>query len=84
MCQICEKIGHSTGRCWKCFDREFKLEDKLVNNAMTSSGNSSYGVDTNLYTDTGATYHITYELDKLSTKEKYMGQEKIQTANGLV
>jgi hypothetical protein len=55
-----------------------------VNNAMTSSGNSSYGVDTNLYTDTEATYHITYELDKLSTKEKYMGQEKIQTANGLV
>jgi hypothetical protein len=27
-CQICEKIGHSARRCWKCFDREFKLEEK--------------------------------------------------------
>jgi hypothetical protein len=43
---------------------------------------SSYGVDTNWYTDTGATDHVTFKLDKLSTKEKYTRQEKIQTANG--
>jgi hypothetical protein len=40
-------------------------------------------VDTNWYTDTGATDHITSELDKLPMKEKYGGQEKIQSANGL-
>jgi hypothetical protein len=39
-------------------------------------------VDTNWYTDTSATDHITSELDKLSMKEKYMGHEKIQTASG--
>jgi hypothetical protein len=40
-------------------------------------------VDTNWYTDTGATGHITSELAKLSTKEKYLGQDKVQTASGL-
>jgi hypothetical protein len=40
-------------------------------------------VDTNWYTNTGATDHITSELDKLPMKEKYGGQEKIQSANGL-
>jgi hypothetical protein len=30
-CQICEKIGHSARRCWKHFDREFKLEEKSAN-----------------------------------------------------
>jgi hypothetical protein len=36
----------------------------------------------NWYTDTGATDHITSKLDKLSTKEKYLGQDKIQTTSG--
>jgi hypothetical protein len=88
VCQICEKIGHNAGRCWKRFDHDFKLEEKSANNAMNPYG-SAYDVDTNWYTDTGDTYHITsklyhitFELDKLSTKEKYMGQEKIQIANG--
>jgi hypothetical protein len=36
----------------------------------------------NWYTDTGATYHITSKLDKLSTKEKYLGHDKIQTTSG--
>jgi hypothetical protein len=32
--------------------------------------------------DTGAIDHITSELDKLTTKEKYMGEEQIHTASG--
>jgi hypothetical protein len=39
-------------------------------------------VNTNWHTNTGAADHIMSELDKLSTKEKYTGQEKIQTTNG--
>jgi hypothetical protein len=38
--------------------------------------------DTNWYTNTGATNHITPELDKLTTKEKYTVKEKIQMASG--
>jgi hypothetical protein len=39
-------------------------------------------VDTNWYTDMGETYHITSSLDKLTTKEKCTGKEKIQTTSG--
>jgi hypothetical protein len=82
-CQICEKVGHDAGRCWKCFDCEFKLEEKSANNvANTNSYDASYGVDTNWYTNIGVTDHITSELDKLSTKEKYTGKETIQMENG--
>ena len=42
----------------------------------------SYGVDTNWYTDTGATDHVTSELDRLTVQEKYTGNDKIRTANG--
>jgi hypothetical protein len=43
---------------------------------------NSYTVDTNWYTDMGATDHITGELEKLSIREKYIGSDQVHTANG--
>jgi hypothetical protein len=42
-----------------------------VNNAE----GQGYSIDTAWYSDTGATDHITGELDKLAVREKYNGQE---------
>ena len=42
----------------------------------------SYTIDTNWYTDTGAIDHITGELEKLSVRDKYHGNDQIHTANG--
>ncbi|XP_071681902.1 uncharacterized mitochondrial protein AtMg00810-like [Lolium perenne] len=39
-------------------------------------------MDTNWCYDTGATDHITGELNKLTMKEKYQGREQVHTANG--
>jgi hypothetical protein len=39
-------------------------------------------IDTAWYSDTGATDHITDELDKLAMRDKYSGQEQIHTTNG--
>jgi hypothetical protein len=39
-------------------------------------------VDTNWYTDTGATDHITGELNKLLIANKYHGQDSVRTAEG--
>ena len=76
VCQICQKPGHPAWKCWHRYDEdELEEEEKEVNAA-------SYGVDTNWYGDTGATDHITGELDKLTMKEKYHGREKIHAANG--
>jgi hypothetical protein len=35
----------------------------------------------NWYADFGATYHITGELDKLTMKNKYIGEEQIHIAS---
>jgi histone deacetylase 1/2 len=43
---------------------------------------ASYGVDTNWYGDTGATDHITSELNSLTMKEKYKGRDQIHMTNG--
>lgn len=43
---------------------------------------SSYGVDTNWYTDIGATDHVTGELEKLTVCDKYKGHDQIHTASG--
>jgi hypothetical protein len=42
----------------------------------------SYGVDTNWYTDSGATDHITRELEKLHVRYRYNGNEQSHTASG--
>jgi hypothetical protein len=43
---------------------------------------TSYGVDSNWYADSGATDHVTRELDKLTVKDTYTGGDQIYTASG--
>jgi uncharacterized membrane protein YgcG len=76
-CQVCFKEGHSAAQCWHRFDEDFVPDEKNVNAATYA-----YGVDTNWYTDTGATDHITSNLEKLSIHDKYNGGDKIRTASG--
>jgi hypothetical protein len=43
---------------------------------------TSYKVDPNWYTDTGATDHITSDLDRLALHEQYHGGETVTVGNG--
>jgi hypothetical protein len=84
-CQICKIHGHPTSDCWWRYDdkddsdddtdRKGKVKDKTANIA-------SYAMDTNCYTDSGATNHITGELITLSTHDKYTKRDRVHTANG--
>jgi hypothetical protein len=67
-------------RCYKRFDTSFQgvQENKFAASAITNS----YGIDTNWYTDTGATDDITGELEKLSMKDDYTGGDQVHTASG--
>ncbi|XP_044318111.1 uncharacterized protein [Triticum aestivum] len=56
---------------------EDEQEEKGVNMVT-----DSYGVDTNWYADTGATNHITGELDKLTIRDKYCEGGQVHTASG--
>jgi hypothetical protein len=58
-------------RCFKRFDRSFSGEEKVVAPATTS-----YGIDKNWYANSGATNHITSDLDKLSIRDKFQAMIK--------
>nr|CAE04324.1 OSJNBb0016D16.15 [Oryza sativa Japonica Group] len=66
-CQVCFKRGHTAADCWYRFDEDYVADEKLA-----AAATNSYG----------ATDHITGELEKLTTKEKYNGGEQIHTASG--
>lgn len=78
VCHVCGKMRHMTLKCYHCFDCSYQSEDNRVVAAVT---NTWYDVDTNWYVDTGATDHITSDLDKLRMKEKYTGGDQVH-ANG--
>ena len=66
-------------RCYKHFDASFQ---GVQEQRLASSATTSYGVDTNWYSDTGATDHVTGELEKLTVRDKYQGNDQVHTANG--
>ena len=58
-------------------------DDTSQKKKVVDVANASYGVDTNWYMDTGATNHITGELEKVTMQEKYRGHDEVYTvANG--
>lgn len=76
-CQVCFKIGHTANICWYRFDEEFTPNDRVA--AMASF---STVADPNWYLDSGATDHITGELEKLTAHDRYNGNDQIRAANG--
>ena len=76
-CQVCFKKGHTAVNCWHRFDESYVPEERHA-----AAATSSYTVDTNWYADSGATDHITGELEKLSIRDKYNGGDQIHTASG--
>lgn len=64
--------------CRYRFDKDFIPQEKSVSVAM-----NFYGVDTNWYTDTGATNHVTGDLNRLSVHDKYNGGDHIRMASGV-
>jgi hypothetical protein len=76
-CQVCSKIGHTAKTWWCRYDDDSNIE------SLTSGIAASTSTDNNWYTDSGATYHITGELDKLMMYDVYCSNDQIHMANGL-
>ncbi|KAK1628083.1 hypothetical protein QYE76_002398 [Lolium multiflorum] len=92
VCQLCGIPRHVASKCYKRFNRDFlglgndgSNTEKQLAMAMSAS-HGSHGapptVDPAWYADSGATHHITHELDKLTTHEPYHGTDQVHTANG--
>jgi hypothetical protein len=43
---------------------------------------TSCDVETNWYANSGATNHITSDLEKLTAQDKYLGNDQVHTASG--
>jgi histone deacetylase 1/2 len=78
VCQICGKGNHEAADCWHRYDEAYQGS----NSKVAGSASTGYGVDTNWYVDSGASDHITSELEKLTVRDKYHGQDQVHTANG--
>uniref|UniRef100_A0A453T288 Uncharacterized protein n=1 Tax=Aegilops tauschii subsp. strangulata TaxID=200361 RepID=A0A453T288_AEGTS len=55
--------------------------DNSQKKKIAAAAEGSYGVDTNWYMDTGATNHITGELEKLTMHDKCYGHDQIYTTS---
>jgi hypothetical protein len=75
-CQICDKPNHTALECWCRLEEDFQ-----PNNNKSAGYSAAYGVDTNWYADSGASNHITSDLEKLTMREKYGGRDQVHTAN---
>jgi hypothetical protein len=77
ICQVYGKKNHTAAECWHRFDESYTPDQKFAHAAS-----SSCNVDTNWYMDSGATDHITDELEKLTVRNKYQGGDQIHMASG--
>jgi histone deacetylase 1/2 len=87
-CQICGKVGHVASCCFKRYDNNYLSIDNDGHNkerqlatlsTTTTRSTSSFHVDS---ADTGATDHLTNDLNNVTMREQYDGKYNVQTANG--
>jgi histone deacetylase 1/2 len=76
-CHICKKTGHEARDCWYRYG-----EDDDEYQPKSAGVAAGYGIDTNWYAHSGATDHITSELEKMTVRDKYDGQDQVHTASG--
>ncbi|CAA0833005.1 Unknown protein, partial [Striga hermonthica] len=93
-CQICHYNNHTVERCY--FRSDLNLVPKNFNSPPQESSqqatnpsvnmmnfeNSETGSDTYWYPDSGATNHLTFDMNNLNIAADYQGNEKVQMGNG--
>ena len=79
-CQICSYWGHTAGDCRNRFNPEFVINNnsRSGNSASTNSNNNP----ASWVMDSGATDHLTSQLDRLHFHTPYGGKDQVQVANG--
>jgi histone deacetylase 1/2 len=83
-CQICGYWGHAASECRNRFNPEFVRANNSNNNQQRSGNSASTGspVFPPWIMDTGATDHLTNDLQRLHMQERYGGTDQVQVANG--
>ncbi|RWR90949.1 Regulator of rDNA transcription protein 15 [Cinnamomum micranthum f. kanehirae] len=79
LCQICNRVGYLALDCFNRLDLSFQGRqppEKLQAMAAAKHG------DTQWFTDTGATNHVTSDLSNLSIHSDYVGTDGLAVGNG--
>jgi histone deacetylase 1/2 len=79
-CQLCGYWGHAAADCRNCFDRDYRGNNSRAGNSASTSNNNN---NPHWYMDTGATDHLTSDLERLHMHERYGGTDQVQVANGM-
>ena len=67
-CQVCGKLGHVALTCYHPFDNSYSSDSNMQ--ALLATLQSP--IDDNWYADSGATHHLTTDLDNLNVRaDKY-------------
>ncbi|KAH9664249.1 Integrase catalytic domain-containing protein [Citrus sinensis] len=85
-CQICLRPGHTANICWK-------LEEFITSSAYRPPpnrgpkaaylANMDAPVDNNWYLDSGATHHLTNDMNNVNGAEPFAGNSKLIVGNGV-
>ncbi|KAL5575556.1 hypothetical protein UlMin_017255 [Ulmus minor] len=82
-CQLCGKIGHTIIKCYYCFDQNYQgktpFEQAPAEALIATARNTA--TDKNWYPDSGATNHVTNDIQNLSCGTDYNGTQKIHMGN---
>ncbi|XP_051218697.2 uncharacterized protein [Lolium perenne] len=83
-CQICGYWGHSADDCRNRFNPDFVRgsNQQRTGNNQQRAGNSASTSSPPWMMDTGATDHLTNDLQRLHMQERYGGTDQVQVANG--
>lgn len=90
LCQLCNKQGHEAIDCWQR-DNQTDFPSRRPNPRNQSRQAQAHVAqhyspstvfDPNWYLDSGATDHVSPDLQKLNVADEYKGDDKLQVGNG--
>jgi hypothetical protein len=84
-CQICGKVGHYVIDCYHRMDFAYQGKNpptKLAAMANASNLNITQGIGETWLTDSGASDHITANLNNLNQPTPFKGREQVSVGNG--
>ena len=79
-CQVCGKYGHIAINCYHRFDQTY--QPTMNNHLAAMVATPSTVGDESWYMDTGATHHLTPNLNKLNSHTPFAGSDKVMVGNG--
>lgn len=81
VCQVCTKTGHTALTCYHRFENSYIVESILNMQALLATPNHT--PDSNWYSDSGSTHHLTSNLANLNVRaDEYHDPDQIRVGNG--